>query len=402
MKSAEQQMEILCQGAERVVTAESLRAKLERSAARERPLVVKLGLDPSAPDIHLGHTVLLRKLRQFQDLGHQAVVVIGDFTGTVGDPTGKSKGRAALSREQVQENARTYCDQIYRVLDAEKTRLCFNSEWLEQVNLGDVLRLAQTTTVARMLERDDFASRYQAQAPIGLHEFFYPLMQAYDSVALRADVELGGLDQTFNVLMGRTLQKAWGLERQAAIFMPLLTGLDGVQKMSKSLGNYIGVTEPAAVMFKKVMEVPDALIMDYYTLASGILPRELEQVRARLEAGENPRDLKYELACRITELDHGAGVRGEAEQYYRAAFMEKGTPRDMPELSVAPAETLGDCIALLVQCGYVKSKGEFLRLVRQKGVRLDGAAVQEADLTHTLQQTQVLKIGKKRFVALKR
>lgn len=402
MKSAEQQMEILCQGAERVVTAESLRAKLERSAARERPLVVKLGLDPSAPDIHLGHTVLLRKLRQFQDLGHQAVVVIGDFTGTVGDPTGKSKGRAALSREQVQENARTYCDQIYRVLDAEKTRLCFNSEWLEQVNLGDVLRLAQTTTVARMLERDDFASRYQAQAPIGLHEFFYPLMQAYDSVALRADVELGGLDQTFNVLMGRTLQKAWGLERQAAIFMPLLTGLDGVQKMSKSLGNYIGVTEPAAVMFKKVMEVPDALIMDYYTLASGILPRELEQVRARLEAGENPRDLKYELACRITELYHGEGVRREAEQYYRAAFMEKGTPRDMPELSVAPAETLGDCIALLVQCGYVKSKGEFLRLVRQKGVRLDGAAVQEADLTHTLQQTQVLKIGKKRFVALKR
>ena len=278
-QEVERQMRIILKGASTLIGEEELREKLARSIKTGNPLNVKFGLDPSAPDIHLGHAVVLRKLKQMQDLGHRIIIIIGDFTGRIGDPTGKSKGRKALTNREVLLNAQTYQEQIFRVLDSEKTQVRYNGEWLELLNLEDILKIASTVTVARMLERDDFQNRYTHNIPIGLHEFFYPLMQAYDSVAIQADIELGGNDQTFNILMGRSLQKDFGMEPQAALFMPILEGLDGVEKMSKSLGNHIGVEEDAKVMFKKVMEVPDALIIRYFELATDILPEELDTVK---------------------------------------------------------------------------------------------------------------------------
>ncbi|MEK4628615.1 tyrosine--tRNA ligase [Solibacillus sp. FSL R7-0682] len=256
-----EQLEIIKKGVDCIVDVEELLQKLQKSYAQQKPLKIKLGLDPSAPDIHLGHAVVLRKMKQMQDLGHEVVIIIGDFTGRIGDPTGKVKGRKALSDDIVKANAKTYCEQIFKILDENKTTVRFNSEWLSKLTFEEVIKLAATTSVARILERDDFQKRFQKQVPIGIHEFFYPLMQAYDSVELRADIELGGTDQTFNILMGRTLQKHVGLEKQIAIFMPILEGLDGIEKMSKSLGNYIGILDAPEVMFKKVMEVPDNLIM---------------------------------------------------------------------------------------------------------------------------------------------
>ena len=267
-KSINEQIRIIAKGAESIVNEAELRFKLEKAEKENRPLIIKLGLDPTAPDIHLGHAVVLRKIKQMQDLGHKAVIIIGDFTGKIGDPTGKAKGRKALSDEQVKANAETYKEQIFKVLDKDKTEVRFNSEWLGKLRFDDVLKLGATTTVARMMERDDFQKRFNNNVPIGIHEFFYPLMQAYDSVAINADIELGGTDQTFNILMGRTLQKQMGKEQQVAMFMPILEGLDGIEKMSKSLGNYIGINEPANIMFKKVMEVPDSLIIKYFELAT--------------------------------------------------------------------------------------------------------------------------------------
>ena len=279
MLTPQEQMRIILKGVDTVVSEEELFEKLKKSYEQNKPLTVKLGLDPSAPDIHLGHTVVLCKIKQMQDLGHKAVIIIGDFTGKIGDPTGRSKTRVPLTDEQVKENAKTYCEQIFKILDKEKTEVRFNSEWLSKLTFEDVIKLAATTTVARMLERDDFQNRYQNQIPIGVHEFFYPLMQAYDSIEIKADIELGGTDQTFNILMGRNLQKTFGQDQQIAIFMPILEGLDGVEKMSKSLGNYIGVNEPAHVMFKKVMEVPDNLIIRYYELVTDEHPDEIDKVK---------------------------------------------------------------------------------------------------------------------------
>lgn len=305
MKSVEEQLRIMKKGVDQLIGEEELKEKLVRSIKEERPLVIKLGLDPSAPDIHLGHAVVLRKIKQMQDLGHRAVIIIGDFTGKIGDPTGKSKTRKQLTDEQVLENAKTYQTQIFKVLDPNKTEVRFNSEWLGKLNFAEVIQLAATTTVARMLERDEFTKRFQANEAIGVHEFFYPLMQGYDSIAIQADIELGGTDQTFNILMGRTLQKAYGQETQAAMFMPILEGIDGVEKMSKSLGNYIGVNEPAEVMFKKVMEVPDYLILKYFELATDEHPDTIDQIKEELEQGKNPRDIKLRLAEIITMLYHG-------------------------------------------------------------------------------------------------
>ena len=295
MLSPKEQYRIITKGVQTLVNEEELMQKLQKSYDNNKPLIIKLGLDPSAPDIHIGHAVVLRKIKQMQDLGHQVVIIIGDFTGKIGDPTGKSKGRVALSDEQVRANAKTYCDQIFKILDRDKTHVRFNSEWLSKMTFEDVIRLASTTTVARMLERDDFQNRYAKQVPIGIHEFFYPLMQAKDSVELEADIELGGTDQTFNILMGRMLQKSVGQEQQIAMFMPILEGLDGVEKMSKSLGNYIGVNEPAEVMFKKVMEVPDSLIIKYYELCTDEHPDTVDDIKAQLANGANPRDIKYGL-----------------------------------------------------------------------------------------------------------
>ena len=399
MLTPKEQMRIICKGVHTLVNEEELLVKLEKSYEKNQPLTIKLGLDPSAPDIHLGHAVVLRKIKQMQDLGHRVVIVIGDFTGKIGDPTGKSKGRVALTDEQVKENAKTYCEQIFKVLDAEKTEVRFNSEWLSKLTFEDVIKLAATTTVARILERDDFQNRYQNQIPIGIHEFFYPLMQAYDSIELKADIELGGTDQTFNILMGRTLQKTLEQEQQIAIFMPILEGLDGVEKMSKSLGNYIGVSEPAEVMFKKVMEVPDELIIKYFELTTDEHPDEIEKIKAELDAGRNPRDIKYGLAKIITGLYHNSEDVEKAMTYYDTAFSKKAIPDDIPELLIdVEKKSINDIIPELIEMGFVKSKSEFIRLVKQGGVQLNEEKLTFDDMNKEVANDDVMKIGKKRFV----
>lgn len=401
MLSPNEQLKIILKGAAEVVSREELLKKLTRSVEENRPLTVKFGLDPSSPDIHLGHAVPLRKLRQLQELGHRVVIVIGDFTGRIGDPTGRSKGRAALSDEVVKENARTYCEQIFKVLDREKTEVCFNSEWLSKLTFEDVIRLSATTTVARMLERDDFQNRYRKQIPIGIHEFFYPLMQAYDSVELNADIELGGTDQTFNVLMGRTLQKSVGQEQQTALFMPLLVGLDGVEKMSKSLGNYIGVQEPAEVMFKKVMEIPDNLILTYFELATDEHPDRIAEIRKELENGANPRDVKYTLAAIITALYHTPEETKRAKQFYDDAFSRKAIPADVPALALPQdVRSLSALVPVLIQNGFLPSRKEFTRLLAQGGVQLNGRKLSPEDAQTALENGDVLRIGKKKFVRL--
>ncbi len=298
------QMRIIRQGAANLVGEEELEAKLENSILTGKPLTVKFGMDPSAPDLHIGHAVALRKLKQLQDMGHTIVIVIGDFTAKIGDPTGRAKGRKAMTEQEVLMNARTYQEQVFNILDREKTKVRYNGEWLEQLQFDEVLKLASTITVARMLERDDFEKRFRNNVAIGLHEFFYPLMQAYDSVVLKADLELGGTDQTFNVLMGRSLQKDRGMDPQAALFMPILEGTDGVEKMSKSLGNYIGIYEDAKTMFRKVMQIPDFIIIKYFELATDILPEELDEIKEALSEGQNPKESKLLLARTITSLYH--------------------------------------------------------------------------------------------------
>ena len=395
----EEQLEIIQKGVDTIVHTDELLTKLQRSYEEQQPLTIKLGLDPSAPDIHLGHAVVLRKIKQMQDLGHHAVILIGDFTGRIGDPTGKAKGRVALSDEVVKENAKTYCEQIFKVLDQEKTTIRFNSEWLSKLTFEEVIKLAATTSVARILERDDFQKRYNNQVPIGIHEFFYPLMQAYDSVELKADIELGGTDQTFNILMGRTLQKHLGLEKQIAIFMPLLEGLDGIEKMSKSLGNYIGVNEAPEVMFKKVMEVPDELIIKYFELATDEHPKAIDEINERLISGENPRDIKLQLAEIITSLYHGEQAMNEAKHYFVTAFQKKQIPDQIPVLFIEIGkETINHIVPSLIEQDFVKSKSEFLRLVKQNGVSLNGEKLIADDMDRVLMNHDVLQIGKKRFV----
>ena len=399
MLTPKEQMRIICKGVHQCINEEELLAKLERLFNQKEPLTIKLGLDPSAPDIHLGHGVVLRKIRQMQELGHKAVIVIGDFTGKIGDPTGKSKGRNLLTDEQVKENASTYCEQIFKILNKERTVVTFNSQWLSKLCFEDVMKLAATTTVARMLERDEFEKRFKNGVPIGIHEFFYPLMQAYDSVELHADIELGGTDQTFNILMGRTLQKSMGQEAQVALLMPILEGTDGLEKMSKSLGNYIGINEPAEVMFKKVMEIPDHLIIRYFELATDEHPDEIDKIRQQLSEGKNPRDIKFKLAEIITALYHSQEEVLKAVSYFEAAFRKKSTPDDIPTMILAIGrETVNDTIPQFVAMGFVKSRSEFIRLLKQGGIRLNEEKIVEDDLNTVLFNDDVLKIGKKLFV----
>lgn len=386
-------------GVDTIVSEESLRKKLEKCEKENKKLTIKLGLDPSAPDIHLGHAVVLRKIKQMQDLGHKAVIIIGDFTGKIGDPTGKAKGRKALTDEQVKANAETYKEQIFKVLDKDKTEIRFNSEWLSKLAFDDVLNLAATTTVARMMERDDFQKRFKNNVPIGIHEFFYPLMQAYDSVALEADIELGGTDQTFNILMGRTLQKAKGQEEQVAMFMPILEGLDGIEKMSKSLGNYIGVSEPANVMFKKVMEIPDNLIIKYFELATDEHPDIVDKIKEQLKNGKNPRDVKFELAKIITGLYHSDEEVKESIKFYDAAFSKKSIPENIPEIKMNDSiKHLEDIIQLLIDDNFIQSKSEIRRLISQGGVQINGEKINE--ISAILNNGDVIKIGKKKFVKI--
>lgn len=398
-KSVEEQVKIITKGVDTIVSVENLKEKLIKSERENRPLTIKLGLDPSAPDIHLGHAVVLRKIKQMQDLGHHAVIIIGDFTGKIGDPTGKSKGRAALTDEQVRANALTYRNQVLKILNREETEIRYNSEWLAKLSFEDIIRLSAPTTVARILERDDFQYRYRNNIPIGIHEFFYPIMQGYDSVELKADIELGGTDQTFNVLFGRTMQKSVGAEQQVAIFMPILEGLDGVEKMSKSLGNYIGVNEEASLMFKKVMEVPDKLIIRYFELATDEHPDTIEEIRRDLENGKNPKDVKYQLAQIITKLYHGDERLEEAMSYYDAAFGKKEIPDNIPELVIEQElDKLINVVPLLVKGNLISSNGEFRRLVSGGGVQINLERV--TDLEQVLYTGDVIKIGKKRFVKI--
>ena len=399
-KSIEEQIKIIRKGAAELISEEELREKLITAQKENRPLIVKLGLDPSAPDIHLGHTVVLRKIRQLQELGHHAVIIIGDFTGKIGDPTGKSKTRKPLSEEDVKRNALTYTEQIFKIIDPDKTTVRFNSEWLSKLSFEDVIRLAASTTVARLLERDDFMGRFRRQEPIGLHEFFYPLMQAYDSVEIKADLELGGTDQTFNILMGRNLQSSMGLSRQIALFMPILEGLDGVEKMSKSLGNYIGVHEPAEVMFKKVMEIPDNLILRYFELVTDEHPDRIDELRKQMVQGLNPRDCKLELARIITGLYHPKEDAIRAEEYFATVFQKGELPESMPCITVpAGNNTLIDLIPFLVKEKVVASGSEFRRLVQQGGVQVNQRKAEE--LSEAFADTElVMKLGKKKFVKI--
>ena len=306
MLNIDEEMKIILKGVDEVINADALKEKIRKSKEKNKPLIVKLGLDPSAPDIHLGHTVVLRKMKQLQDLGHKVVIVIGDFTGRIGDPTGKAKGRKALSKEEVLENAKTYEKQIFKVLDKDKTEIRFNSSWLSKLNFEDIIKLASTITVARMLEREDFKKRYEKGIPISIHEFFYPLMQGYDSLELDADIEVGGTDQRFNVLMGRMLQKEYGKEPQVTLFMPLLEGLDGKNKMSKSLGNYIGIDEEPNVIYEKTMQLPDNMIIKYFNLVTDVHPDKIYELKKALDNGEvNPRDIKMRLSKEIVRLYYG-------------------------------------------------------------------------------------------------
>ncbi|NJD03476.1 MAG: tyrosine--tRNA ligase [Ruminiclostridium sp.] len=353
MISIDEQIKIITKGVEATISIDDLRGKLERAEKTGMPLIVKLGLDPTAPDIHLGHTVVLRKIKQFQDLGHRAVIIIGDFTGMIGDPTGKSKTRKQLTREEVVENAETYEKQIFKILDRKKTEVRFNSEWLSELNFADVIRLASRCTVARMLERDDFQNRFQEHESIGIHEFFYPLMQGYDSIELKADVEIGGTEQRFNILMGRNLQKDYGQESQIAIFMPLLEGTDGVEKMSKSLGNYIGIDEEPNDMYGKVMSIPDSIITRYFALVTDIHPDELAAIEKELGAGNvNPRDVKMRLAREITALYHGPDAAAMAEEQFRILFQRREFPDNIMGYEISPgiSDSDGvDAVKLLVQ-----------------------------------------------------
>lgn len=398
MINLDDQIKIILKGVDDIIDEKDLREKLVKADKEGRQLVIKLGLDPSAPDIHLGHTVVLRKMKQLQDLGHKVVIIIGDFTGKIGDPTGKSSARKALTTEQVLENAKTYQEQIFKVLDKEKTEVRFNSEWLAKLNFEDVVKLAATITVARMLEREDFKKRYESHTPISVHEFFYPLMQGYDSVAIKSDIELGGTDQRFNLLMGRALQKEFGQESQVVIMMPLLEGLDGVNKMSKSLGNYIGVDEEAGVMYQKSMEIPDELIIKYYNLVTDIHPDIVNQIEKDLKEDKvNPRDIKMGLAKEIVRLYHGDEKANFAEERFKSVFQKGQIPVDI--LTVEVSATDFDLAQIVVDNKLAPSKSELRRLVKQGGVKVNSEKIEDLQAINA-EGELVVQIGKKKFIKI--
>ena len=381
-------------GAEEILPREDLEARLKLG----RPLRIKAGFDPTAPDLHLGHTVLLNKMRQFQDLGHQAIFLIGDFTGMIGDPTGKNVTRKPLTREDVKANAETYADQVFKVLDRDKTELRFNSEWFDTMDAAGMIRLAGQHTVARMLERDDFAKRYAAQQPIAIHEFLYPLVQGYDSVALKADVELGGTDQKFNLLMGRALQSHYGQPPQIVLTMPLLEGLDGVNKMGKSLGNYIGINEPANAIFGKTMSISDALMWRWYLLLSFRASlADIGRMQATVADGENPRDFKVELARELVDRFHGAGAGDAAVRHWNEVVRGGAVPDDLP-LQRIPVPAEGIRIgALLRACGLAASGAEASRKLAERAVRVDGVVTEDRDLALRAGSEHLLQLGKRGF-----
>jgi tyrosyl-tRNA synthetase len=392
-----EQLELIRRGTASVVSEEELRAKLERSLRTGAPLVVKVGFDPTAPDLHLGHTVVIQKMRQLQDLGHTIYFVIGDFTGMIGDPTGLSETRKPLTREQIEANAQTYKSQVFKILDPEKTRVAFNSEWLAPLRAEDVIRMTGQITVARLLSREDFAQRYDSERPIHLHEFLYPLFQAQDSVALRADIEMGGTDQTFNLLVGRDLQRAVGQEPQIAITMPLLVGTDGVQKMSKSLGNYVGITEPPAQMFGKLMSITDELMLGYYGLVSGLAPAEVDAVGRDVRAGAlHPMEAKKRLAQTVVAQFHGEGAARAAEEAFARQFQARETPTEIPRVRYAPPTSEVRVAQLVTASGIAPSTSEARRLVQQGAIRIDQERVDDPYRSLTVRPGQAILVQKGR------
>ena len=385
----------LKRGTEEILLEQDLAERLESG----RKLRIKAGFDPTAPDLHLGHVVLLNKMRQFQQLGHEVIFLIGDFTGMIGDPSGKSATRPPLTREEVAANAKTYADQVFKVLDAETTRLEFNSRWMGDMSAAGLIELAAKHTVARMLERDDFQKRYKAGKPISIHEFLYPLVQGYDSVALQADVELGGTDQKFNLLVGRQLQQAYGQPPQVVMTMPLLVGLDGVNKMSKSLGNYVGIAEPPGEMFGKLMSISDELMWRYFELLSARSLAEIAALKERAAQGENPRDIKFLLAEEIVERFHDRASAEAAHADFVARPREQAVPQDLPrlEVGVEPGAAGIGIAHLLKAAGLVASTSEALRLIDQGGVRVDGERVEARATTIPVGREHVYQIGKRRF-----
>ncbi|MDF1615546.1 tyrosine--tRNA ligase [Desulfurivibrio dismutans] len=394
----DQQVTYLSRGAVQVVSPEDLRKKLLRAEETGEPLRVKAGFDPTAPDLHLGHTVLVQKMKHFQDMGHQILFLIGDFTGRIGDPTGKSETRKPLSAEDVARNAETYKEQVFKILDPDKTRVVFNSSWLNQLSSQDFIKLAAQLTVARMLEREDFKQRFTNEKPIGVHEFLYPLIQGYDSVALHADIELGGTDQLFNLLTGRDLQRVWGQEPQVVITMPLLEGLDGVNKMSKSLGNYIGICESPDDVYGKTMSMPDSLMFRYYELLSDFSPEEIARLKAEMEAGRaHPKEIKQQLARELTARFHDSEAAQRAAANFDKVFKQHELPEDLPEITLPAADEAVWLPRLLVQAGLVKGTGEARRMISQQAVSVNGEKVAEVEATVAAAGEVLLKVGKRRF-----
>ena len=403
----DEQIAGLLRGTAGVVPAEGLRQKLEKSAKSGKPLKIKLGLDPTAPDIHLGFAVVLRKLRQFQDLGHEVILIIGDFTALIGDPSGRSATRPILTREQIEENARTYVDQLSIILDRNRTTVRFNSEWLEPLGFADVVRITSLVTVARILEREDFANRLKENRPISMHEILYPLAQAYDSVAIESDVELGGTDQTFNILMGRDLQTAFSQEPQVALFTPLLVGLDGEKKMSKSLGNYIGISEPPAQIFGKVMSVSDEMMETYFELTTQVPMPEVASLLEESRAGRaNPKDVKRRLAREIVSIYHGEPAALQADEEFERVHAQHGRPEEIPEFTIPPDRIRDGKVwvcGLLAAAGLAKGTGDARRLIEQGGVQLEGEKVRDPALEMAAAELdgKILQVGRRQFVRVR-
>ncbi len=396
-----EQMDLIKRGVFEIIPEEDLVHKLENSLKENKPLIIKLGCDPSRPDLHIGHSVVLRKLAQFQSLGHQAILIIGDFTGMIGDPSGRNVTRPALSLEQTRINGQSYLEQASKILNRVKTKIVYNSEWLGKMSFEDVIKLASKYTVARMIERDDFTKRFKAGEPISIHEFLYPLAQAMDSVAIKSDVELGGTDQKFNLLVGRDIQREFGIEPQVILTMPLIVGTDGVEKMSKSYNNYIGISEPAKEIYGKTLSIPDSLIYNYYELATDIPNDELKEIRTQLnESSINPRDLKRKLARTLVAMYHSEQASKEAEEEFDKIFIKKEVPDEIPEFKLNDSNGEINILDLILKVNFAPSKGEARRLVIQGGVTLNGEKIEDINKFVKINQESILKVGKRKFAKI--
>lgn len=394
-----EQMDEIRRGTAEIIREEDLARKIEHSLRTRTPLRIKLGADPSRPDLHLGHSVVLRKLRQFQDLGHQAILIVGDFTGMIGDPSGRSKTRPALTLEETRKNGQSYFEQATKILSGKKIEMVYNSEWLGKMSFSDVIALGAKYTVARMLERDDFEKRYKAGEPISMHELLYPLAQAMDSVAVRSDVELGGTDQKFNLLVGRDIQREFGQDPQVTLTMPILVGTDGTEKMSKSLDNYIGISDEPQQIYGKTLSIPDKLIYDYMLLATTMPAAELAEIRMQFDKGTaNPRDLKRRLARELVALYHSPEAATAAEEEFDRIFVKKDLPDEVPEMRLAAQGGSAPIVQLLTDTGLAASKGEARRLIEQGGVSVDGQRIADPSAIIVINQGVIVKVGKRKFM----